>query len=497
MSNRGNKTKTETQLNKLRTRLMMVVMLVVIVMAISLSYIITSRTTSELENRIVDLIATDNEQQVYNVNVYLENVESTASLLFSNDQYCEYDATNPRLDDFDKIQNENAIKQRIQDLGVLENFSDFGIVYANDNTVGWLSNTTQEAFPDGGLYDYLTSHITEEKNESGWFFDYDTSYDRLYYVKKLNPNAVIIAAFYSRELDYAFMLSDSSEDITVRLVDSDGTILYSAIKEEIGTVADYDVDLSQYEGSRFQSRNKDSVIIAESCENGWFVVCTANTDKLFGGTDNIKGFSFAVTIVLVVAVMLVMLLMLSRMYNTRGGVLHEIAENAENDRLTKLTNKISYQELVDGNIREAKPEDIHVMVMLDMDNFKKVNDTFGHNKGDEVLVETSSVFLEVMENEGNIGRIGGDEFSIYIKFSGKEESDVKYYTEDKVRTIFEVFNNRVAKDYESCNLSISAGMYMSVTKDELGYEYMYKKADEALYESKRSGKNQFNWKVEE
>ena len=83
-----------------------------------------------MQNKVVNLVAQGNRQQINNVNSYLGKIEDTAALLFSDELYYEFDATAPALDTFEKLQTEKTIKNRLDDLGILENFSDFGIVYA-------------------------------------------------------------------------------------------------------------------------------------------------------------------------------------------------------------------------------------------------------------------------------------------------------------------------------------------------------------------------------
>lgn len=104
------------------------------------------------ETKVVNLIQANTQLQISNLNQYLGRIEDTAALLFSDDIYCEYDATKEGQDAFEKIQQETAIEKRLQDINILQNFSDFGIVYADDSSLGSISNTTLELFPDGGLY---------------------------------------------------------------------------------------------------------------------------------------------------------------------------------------------------------------------------------------------------------------------------------------------------------------------------------------------------------
>lgn len=156
----------------------------------------------------------NNRQQALNINSYIDKVEETAALFFSEDSYCEYDATDGSMEEFDKIKQEAAITGRIEDLGVMDNFSDFGIVYADDHGLGWISNTTYAMFPEGNMYNAFAAEIGKEQASSAWVFGFQGNYDRMYYIKRLNENAVLIAAIYNRELAGVFEYPDELKDMT-------------------------------------------------------------------------------------------------------------------------------------------------------------------------------------------------------------------------------------------------------------------------------------------
>lgn len=152
-------TKTEIQIRKFKAKTILLFFIVITITVGVVSFIITRKSSNEMQNKVVNLVAQGNRQQINNVNSYLGKIEDTAALLFSDELYYEFDATAPALDTFEKLQTEKTIKNRLDDLGILENFSDFGIVYADDSTIGWISNTTIQLFPNGGLFAYLDNNI--------------------------------------------------------------------------------------------------------------------------------------------------------------------------------------------------------------------------------------------------------------------------------------------------------------------------------------------------
>ncbi|MEG1050215.1 MAG: GGDEF domain-containing protein, partial [Oscillospiraceae bacterium] len=122
-------------------------------------------------------------------------------------------------------------------------------------------------------------------------------------------------------------------------------------------------------------------------------------------------------------------------------------------------------------------------LVLDIDNFKYINDTYGHQKGDEVLKTVSEVLTVTLRTSDIISRMGGDEFAVYLKDLPSEALAIN---------LAKVICDRVAsviKDEVGVTVTCSIGI--SIAKSPLdSYEMLYKEADCALYHAKHLGKNQ-------
>ena len=448
-----------------------------------------------MRSKIVNLISSNNQQLEYNVDNYLMGIEDTVALFFAEDQLCEYDVTDDSLDEFTRIQQEAAIQDRISDLGVFDNFTDFGVVYSNDKSVGWLSNTTLQSFPDGGIYTYFVGHLSDERTKSGWFFDYNRSPDRLFYVKQLNENAVIVTSFYSRELGSVINLSQDMKDMRVCLINDSDEVMYSNNAKYVGEKIK--VNLSKAaDDSGYQTMSEGYVISMAHCSNGWRVVSYISESKIFKEVERLILYSFVATLILALFVVVTGSIVLKRIYNPVSGVIEELKKKAEHDQLTGLMNKVSFGEVV-GTYLESKSETvIHVFVMMDMDNFKKVNDTLGHGEGDVVLAKSAKLFTRMLGADSVIGRVGGDEFAVYRKFTGWTLDNVRKKVDFELKLLNENFDINVAGKYSDCKLSLSAGVYAVYGENADDYDSMMKKADIALYNSKRNGKGQYSWFVE-
>ena len=173
----------------------------VILFSLVISAILLSSLKDSTEDRISYFIAADAHQMELNVNNYMYNVQQDVALLYSDKNYYMYDATDPSLSEYDKIQSETLIQNRIVDLGMMNNFCDFGIVYANDNTTGWISQVTNQMFRESSMYEYFSSVIPSDNlKQDAWIVNVLGNTDRIYYVKRLNPNAVCVVSFYISEL---------------------------------------------------------------------------------------------------------------------------------------------------------------------------------------------------------------------------------------------------------------------------------------------------------
>ena len=110
-------------------------------------------------------------------------------------------------------------------------------------------------------------------------------------------------------------------------------------------------------------------------------------------------------------------------YTTRKNVAEHdrlLREEADTDLLTGLTNKLATERKIKEN-----PNSLGMMFVLDIDNFKKINDTMGHAFGDEVLKTLGRTISSLFRVTDIIGRTGGDEFTIFLKFLKSDENTLK------------------------------------------------------------------------
>jgi diguanylate cyclase len=161
-------------------------------------------------------------------------------------------------------------------------------------------------------------------------------------------------------------------------------------------------------------------------------------------------------------------------------------EEANVDYLTKLPNRRSFTRTMEDLFKSYKTYGVPFsFVMLDVDNFKQINDTYGHDFGDKVLVEIGKILRTFLRAKDIPGRLGGEEFGILLPDVKLEQA---YKVAERLRQAIEVRDLEV-EDGKYVNFTTSIGV-AEVNDSMESVEELYKKADEALYKAKRNGKNQ-------
>ncbi len=156
----------------------------------------------------------------------------------------------------------------------------------------------------------------------------------------------------------------------------------------------------------------------------------------------------------------------------------------ELDGMTGLLNKVATQVSIEDYISNCDIGICHAMLMIDTDNFKSINDTFGHQYGDRVIKFVARAIKETFRESDYVGRMGGDEFLVFMKHTTPN------ITEERAGVLNRAIEHTFTQDGQSVSISCSIGIaYFG--RDGEDFDTLYKNADSALYEAKESGKNQF------
>jgi diguanylate cyclase (GGDEF)-like protein len=156
-----------------------------------------------------------------------------------------------------------------------------------------------------------------------------------------------------------------------------------------------------------------------------------------------------------------------------------LAALAVTDELTQLPNRRAFRQRLEQLVCESARGRHFSLVILDVDHFKKINDTFGHDVGDKVLVAVADVLLGRLRRTDFVARIGGEEFALLL-------SDLSH--EDALR-VAEDLRARIAQMMVPCRVTASFGLCSHEESREASPERLFRAADAALYYAKNQGRN--------
>ncbi|WP_409175937.1 diguanylate cyclase [Brevibacillus fortis] len=156
----------------------------------------------------------------------------------------------------------------------------------------------------------------------------------------------------------------------------------------------------------------------------------------------------------------------------------QLAHDARTDPLTGLTNRRTLEETMQKWMMEQIP---FSLIMMDLDRFKSINDTYGHQSGDEVIKHFARMISSSLRPEDVSSRFGGEEFVVLVAHAGLEEA---YQVAERIRHALETSTNPIGQP-----LTVSQGI-AHYPSHAVSAEDLMHVADEAMYRAKRSGRNQ-------
>ncbi len=210
----------------------------------------------------------------------------------------------------------------------------------------------------------------------------------------------------------------------------------------------------------------------------WFLVVEQREERTLGPARSTLVGNLLVGALATAVVLLIIVWIVNR-FQRRLEVL------ATTDELTRLHNRRHFMDLAQREAALAKRYGHQVsFLLIDVDHFKRVNDTYGHDTGDQVLRMMADTFRECLREVDILGRYGGEEFVVLLPQTDPEEA---YQAAERLRET--IANKRISTAHGSVACTVSVGM-VTASSDEADLFLLLKKADQAMYQAKDQGRNQ-------
>ncbi|MDO4864151.1 MAG: diguanylate cyclase [Ruminococcus sp.] len=460
---------------------------IIIAVVFVVAKLAVNKTDAVLKNKVISMTSSLNVQMKLNMDSYISRMETIGTLAFGSEEAYTYDATDPNNDEYEALNTEKAITEKLYSLCIMDNFCDYGIVYRNNRTVGKISNGTSSLMGDT-MYEELSSMITRQND--GWCAGYKGDLKRIYYVKRVHDNAVLVVSFYASELEAVFDNPETLADMDIRLVNSDYDILYSSRGEETGGRLPDDI-VERVQGKTSATVMDDDYLVSvNSCVDDWYVICSIPTRIILNEKNDMRYFIYMVGLIAAFLAVLfgsVLSLRLTRPVKKAVAILDT---KANNDQLTGIFNKLAFNDRVAERLDSSLSIERHALILLDLDNFKGVNDTLGHAYGDKVLAKTGSILRAEFSTEDFLGRVGGDEFCVLVNSSPSGDMSYEDFIREKCETLCGAYRAYYSGDGNDYKISASIGVSLFPEHGST-FEELYAASDKALYTAKNGGKDTY------
>ena len=358
------------------------------------------------------------------------------------------------------------IKGRQAIYGILQVHSPIDYIYtdAQKNYIRMLAQASGNALENAKLYHQSHRLIADLQmiNETSHRLNLNLTIDEmLCYLQKQ-----LVKSFQPMEL--CFVFKDETYEITNTVTDvfltDAGKVYLNYVENHFNHSQDslFIADFSRLIGEEVQFKSIMAIpMLVGNKINGYCVVL--HEQPYFFSFDSFK-------------------LMQSLIHHSSLAISNSILrdrlqELADRDHVTKLYARRFLDRFVENSLQQ---DEAGMFLLIDIDNFKKVNDTYGHQIGDEVLVQIANQLKSIIGTRGICARWGGEELAVYIPNLLEDES--LKITRQIVESIPYVTNPKV---------TISAGLVPWKREDQPEFQSIFLQADTALYAAKNNGKNQF------
>ena len=358
------------------------------------------------------------------------------------------------------------IKGRQAIYGILQVISPIDTIYtkAQKNFIRMLAHASGNALENAKLYHQSHRLITDLQliNETSHRLNLNLCIDEmLSFLKKQ-----LMKSFQPMEVGFAFKGENDylTGANTEFFLTNEGSIYLEHVEKHFDTARDplFIADFSRIFGKQVQYKSLMAIpMLVEEKIGGYCIVL--HSDPYFFSFDSYK--------------LMQSLIHHSSLAISNSVLRNRLQEMVDRDHLTKLFARRYLDRYIENSLQM---DDSGMFLLIDIDNFKKVNDTYGHQIGDEVLVQIANQLQKMVGPRGICARWGGEELAVFVANLLEDEA-LKL-----VNQIVEAIPN-VTKP----KVTISAGVVPWKQGDQPEFQTIFLQADTALYEAKRSGKNQF------
>ena len=231
-------------------------------------------------------------------------------------------------------------------------------------------------------------------------------------------------------------------------------------------------DALEYGSNMIRHNDKVYIVFIESLAIGWDYVCIYDYSMLLGSMRYVY-VSSGLAIIIFVAIIFIVF----QGFLISQKSMNNLLKRSETDAMTGIRNRGSGEKMIDKHIRDSIPG---ILLMMDIDKFKSINDNYGHDVGDQVIISVASCLMETTRKNDVVMRLGGDEFICFL-YNAQDEKDAELYSQ----RLFHAISRIQIADIPDMNVSVSVGAALYDGAERINFSELYRRADEKVYISKK------------
>ena len=244
----------------------------------SISYFISKNT---LTNKVSSLSNNISIQTKLNIDSYLSEIENATSLVFAHDNILIFNPSTSNLNSYEIEKTKKEIDEYLLSVSLLQNFTDFALIYDDGTTIGKVSETTKKLYDMNSIYSDLKNSVKDSKSKSAWLSGKNNNFNKLFYIKQINENSLMLTSIYTYELDEIFEKLNDSNGSSLTLLNDLNDVIYSNNKDLIGSKVEDSISKNIADNTSKIFNSNNSLITLNTCENGWKLINSIPENYIF------------------------------------------------------------------------------------------------------------------------------------------------------------------------------------------------------------------------
>ena len=475
-------TKSQNKNNKSNKSIIILSSIFMVITYMIIMTVATYKGYKAQMNLNVPVISSVSIQATSGIETYRNKIEGIVKSFFSNKKFTNYDATASGMGHYQRAESEKEIETKLYELGILDDYSSFGIVYRNDSILGTVDERALDNLNKNETGAFATAENILNDSNHIWYAEQGISNSRIYFFRKANENAIFVASFYKSSLDNIVSSNLLDNNFNIFIVDQNENVIYSTNK----TTASLDDELQQafFNEERSIVSSFRYIASSDTCFDAWNTIAVLNLENQI---YNYK--SIIISFILVLITSLVIFWILAFWVYIGGNMNEPLTIPDEIDNITGLSNAETVENLIEDKIEICTTGSTLLLVLIAIDNYNIIKENYGEEGITDALTKTKKALEDFYIEDTILGKVGENAFIAFADFT---QYDL-FAAHSNIKTNLSELENALSdisldNDRGRIKYSVGAAIYPDHSTD---YDELYECANQALKECRSNERGHY------